>query len=182
MSAKESLANVKIYKFNPAVDKEPRYETFVVPYEGMTVLNVLKAIYHDYDPELGFRWGCEGAHDNRCGVCAIEVNGQPALACRKLAEEDMLIEPHPRFEIIRDLVVDFKKTKEDVKGKVPSVKITIDSAKCTKCSDCIFLCPVGVYETKKGEIKASRVELCCGETCIQCVTYCTENAIKIEVI
>jgi len=180
MSANKSLASVKIFKFNPAEDKEPRYENFNVPYEGMTVLNILKAIYHDHDPELGFRWGCEGAHDNRCGVCAIEVNGRPALACRKLAEEKMVIEPHPRFEIIRDLVINFNNIKKDLKKKAPSVKMTIDTDKCVKCADCVDLCPVGVFETKKGEIEPSGLEFCCGETCIQCVTYCQAKAISVE--
>ena len=31
--------------------------------------------------------------DCRCGVCAIMVNGRPALACRKMAEAEMVIDP-----------------------------------------------------------------------------------------
>ena len=182
MPANGNLATVKIFKFNPVTDKEPRYEIFNIPYEGRTVLNVLETVYLDFDPELAFRYGCEGKHDSRCGVCAIKVNGLPALACRMISENEMVIEPHPKFEIIRDLVVDFNKIRKDVHKKAPFVKITIDPDKCVKCADCVSICPVGVYEAKKGEIKPSGVEFCCGDTCNQCVTYCQTNAITVEVL
>ena len=58
-------AIVRIFRFDPTVDKEPRYETFKVPYEGRTVLNVLEVVYRDFDQGLAFRYGCEGKHDSR---------------------------------------------------------------------------------------------------------------------
>jgi len=177
----KELASVKVLKFNPAVDKEPKYETFSVPYQGLTVLNVLKSIYHAHDAELAFRWGCEGAHDPRCGACVIMVNDKPVLSCRKLAETEMVIEPHPKYKVIKDLVVDFNEVKKDTKKRTPSVQITIDYDKCVKCADCVNLCPAGVYEAKKGEIKPS-AEFCCGDTCGQCVMYCQKNAITIKAI
>jgi succinate dehydrogenase/fumarate reductase-like Fe-S protein len=180
MSGNGDLAKVKIFKFDPEVDKEPTYETFQVPCEARTVLNVLEAVSRDFDEGLAFRIGCEGKHDSRCGACAIQVNGRPALACRKISEKEMVIEPHERFEIIRDLVVDFNRIRKEVPERAPSVKITIDREKCIKCADCIALCPVGVYEAVKGEIMASGVQFCCGDTCNQCVTYCQARAITVE--
>lgn len=180
MSDNEDLAKVKILKFDPEMDKEQRYETFEVPYEGRTVLNVLEAIYRGFDQGLAFRCGCEGKHDSRCGACAIQVNGLPALACRKICEKEMVIEPHAKFEVIKDLVVDFNKIREGIPKKAPSVKISIDPDKCMKCGDCVSICPVGVYETKKGEIQASGAEFCCGDTCNQCVTYCHTGAITLQ--
>jgi ferredoxin len=94
----------------------------------------------------------------------------------------MVVEPHARFEILKDLVVNFNKIKKDIPKKAPSVKITIDPDKCVKCGDCVDICPVGVYETDKGEIKATGVEFCCGDTCDQCVTYCQTGAITVKVI
>lgn len=180
MSANGNLASVKIFKFDPDVDKEPRYETFHVPYEGKTVLNVLEAIYQDLDQGLAFRYGCEGKHDSRCGACAIEVNGLPALACRKISEKEMVLEPHPKFEVVKDLVVDFKRVREEVPEGPASVKIDIDPEKCVKCADCITICPVGVYEAVKGEIKPSGRVFCCGDSCNQCVTFCQTGAIRME--
>jgi len=180
MSANEDLASVKILKFDPAVDKEARFETFKVPYEGRTALHVLESVYRDFDRNLAFRLGCEGKGDCRCGACAVEVNGLPVLACRRIAEREMVIKPIAKFEVIKDLVINFDKTKKGVSKKVPSVEIAIDSDKCVKCGDCISICPVGVYEAKKGEITASGAEFCCGDTCWQCISYCQTMAISIE--
>lgn len=98
------LAKVKIFKFDPAVDKEPRYDTYEVPYEGHSVLDVLIYIYEKYDPGLSFRHGCKIGY---CSCCPILVNGKPAFSCQKVAEKEMTLEPHPKFNIIKDLVVDF---------------------------------------------------------------------------
>ncbi|MDP2645148.1 MAG: 2Fe-2S iron-sulfur cluster-binding protein [Desulfobacterales bacterium] len=183
MPADTDLAGVKVFKFDPAVDDAPRYAAYEVPYQGATVLQVLRRIYRQFDPLLAFRWGCEGAGDCRCGACALLVNGRPALSCRKAAEAHMVIEPHFKFEIIRDLVVDFNAVRKDIAraGDVP-VKISIDPGKCVQCADCITLCPVGVYEARKGVIVASGPEYCCDETCRQCVTYCYQNAIQVKTV
>jgi succinate dehydrogenase/fumarate reductase-like Fe-S protein len=172
-------ASIKVFKFDPAFDKEPRYEVFEVPCQGNSVLNALKTIYHEYDSSLAFRWGCEGAGDCRCGACAIMVNSKPALACRKVSDDKMTLEPHPKFEVIKDLVVDFSKPKKAPKLP-PAVQIMIDNNVCVRCGDCISICPVGVYTTRKGEIRIEGSQFCMGETCKQCVTYCQANAIRIE--
>lgn len=182
MPSENDLAIVKVFKFDPNIDKKPQYSEFRIPIEGMSVLDVLKTVYDDFDAELAFRWGCEGAGDCRCGACAVTVNGMPVLACRKKAEPDMLIEPHPKFEIIRDLVVDFNSVRQEIPETHTSVKIIIDPEKCIKCSDCVNICPVGVYKAEKGEIFPATPQFCLGETCRQCVTYCQANAIAIESI
>ena len=182
MPTNQKLASVKIFKFDPAVDKTPRYETFKVPYEGRTVLNVLESVYRDFDRALAFRFGCEGKHDSRCGVCAVDVNGVSALACRKISEKEMVIEPHAKFEILKDLVVNFNEVKKDRPKRAPSVRINIDPEKCIKCADCIDICPVGVYEAQKGEIEVSGAEFCCGDTCNQCVTFCQASAITVSAV
>jgi len=104
-------AIVKIFRFDPTVDKEPRYETYEVPSEGWArkkVIDTIKYICETLDPTLAFRDWC---HAGLCGGCAMIVNGEPLLACQQLAEKKMTIEPHPKFEIIKDLVVDFEKIK-----------------------------------------------------------------------
>ncbi|MDY7038472.1 MAG: 2Fe-2S iron-sulfur cluster-binding protein, partial [Thermodesulfobacteriota bacterium] len=182
MPNNKNVADIKIFKFDPAKDKEPRYDTYKIPYEGRSVINILDDVYRNYDQDLAYRYGCEGKGDCRCGACAIQVNGLPALACRRPAEKEMIIEPHPKFEIIKDLVMNFNKVKQDLPHKDPSVSITIDPDKCVKCADCISICPVGVYEAKKGKIEPSGAEFCCSETCNQCVSYCQTAAISIEIL
>ena len=107
----EEKATVKVFRFDPSVDKKPRYQEYNdIPYAGRSVLNVLRYIYEEYDQSLAFRRLCtKGA----CGGCAMQVNGEPVLACQKPATEEMVIEPHPKFQVIRDLVVDF----DEVKGE-----------------------------------------------------------------
>ena len=103
------LATVKVFRFDPTVDQEARYETYDgILYQDRTVLEVIKTIYEEYDPTLAFREGCD---NGTCSGCALIVNNKPVLACQTLAEKEMVIAPHPKFEIIKDLVIDFNKVR-----------------------------------------------------------------------
>ncbi len=103
------LASVKVFRFDPAVDGEAKYATYDnIPYQERTVLEVIKTIYEEHDPTLAFREGCD---NGTCSGCALTVNNEPVLACQKLAEKEMVIAPHPKFAIIKDLVVDFNKER-----------------------------------------------------------------------
>jgi succinate dehydrogenase/fumarate reductase iron-sulfur protein len=102
---KEEQATARIFRFDPATDKKPKYQKYGnIPYIGRSVLDVLRYVYEEYDQSLAFRRLCT---KGCCGGCAMRVNGEPILACQKLATQEMVIEPHPKFKIIRDLVVDF---------------------------------------------------------------------------
>jgi len=116
----------------------------------------------------------------------VMVNGSPALSCQLMAEAGMTIEPHPKFEIIKDLVVDPKQVKSAwVKPKV-TIKITVDKDKCAACKDCTYICPVQVYamgeQDGKPVAKPVDVASCCGITCKMCETHCSHGAIKVELI
>ncbi|MFC2003042.1 2Fe-2S iron-sulfur cluster-binding protein [Chloroflexota bacterium] len=103
------LAVVKLFKFDPAVDGKPRYETYEVPHKDWTMLDVLNYLYEQHDPSLSFRSGCKVGN---CTCCLVSVNGKPVFSCQKLAERKMTIEPHPKFEVVKDLVVDFDLPKK----------------------------------------------------------------------
>jgi NAD-dependent dihydropyrimidine dehydrogenase PreA subunit len=186
MSEGQKMRRVKVFRFDPEEDKEPRYETYFTPFEDHTVLDVLRYIYEDCDSTLAFRFGCAGAVYLRCGACAVLVNGRPTFSCKKLAEEEMTIEPHPKFEVIRDLAVDFERERKRSTKIPPAVKITIDPDKCNGCGDCARICALRVYEVRKdggrGISVPVDIESCCGVTCMQCAIYCKNSAIKIEAI
>lgn len=186
MNQSNKLAKVKVFRFNPAMDREPRYQTYEVVYEGSTVLDVLRYIYENIDPTLAFRFGCAGGTYQRCGACSVLVNSTAVLSCKKLAEENMTIEPHPRYEHIRDLAIDFDKPKIRTTTTAVKVKIIVDPKKCTGCRDCARLCPSKVYEIQKIEGKGIAVPedigSCNGLTCQQCAVFCRESAITIEAI
>ena len=99
-------AIVKIRRFDPAIDKEPRYETYEVPpegYDGVKVVDTLRYIYENLDSSLAFRETC---YQRICGVCTVMVNNKPVLACDALSEKEMVIEPVANRRVLKDLIID----------------------------------------------------------------------------
>lgn len=174
----EDLATVNVFRFNPKVDKEPVYETYKVPYKDMSVLQVLLHIQENVDPTLSFRYACRLTF---CQSCVMLINGQPVKACIKRAEEKMTIEPHPKYEVLKDLIVDLDKVKKDYKpsNKPSTVRLVIDKDKCVTCGDCTKICPVGVWEIRGGKAYPADNQSCCGLTCQECMVWCYKNAIKV---
>ena len=112
--SRDGLATVKLFRFNPATDVQPRYVEFRVPYEGDTVLSVLTHIFEKLDSSFSFRWACKQGH---CRSCVVQVNGRSVLSCKEPASKYMKIEPHPKFKVIKDLVVCFDKANNRKKSK-----------------------------------------------------------------
>ncbi len=109
--ARSELATVKLFKFDPEVDSEPRYTEFKdLPYKGYTVRDVLAYIYENLDSSFAFRWAC---NQGMCRCCVVKVNGKPVLSCQEVARKHMRIEPHHKFEVIKDLIVDFERLVEN---------------------------------------------------------------------
>lgn len=99
-------AIVKIFRFDPTIDEEPRYETYDVPAEAWNrrkVIDVIRYIYEHYAPGLSFREPCR---QQVCGACTVMVNKKPVLACEAIAEKEMIIEPVNKRKVLKDLVVD----------------------------------------------------------------------------
>jgi succinate dehydrogenase/fumarate reductase iron-sulfur protein len=94
---------VRLYRFDPAVDAAPRYETYEVPRTPrMRIMDVLDYVHEELAIDFGYRWLCGS---KKCGTCAVNVNGTAKLACWEEAEPDMTIEPLDNLDVIRDLVV-----------------------------------------------------------------------------
>jgi len=99
-------ATVTIFRFDPTVDKEPRYETYEVPAEAWNnrkIIDTIRYIYENFAPGLSFREPCR---QQLCGACAMMVNNKPVLACNAFAEKEMTIEPIPKYQVLKDLIVD----------------------------------------------------------------------------
>ncbi|MGD8916971.1 MAG: 2Fe-2S iron-sulfur cluster-binding protein, partial [Syntrophobacterales bacterium] len=98
-----------VYRFDPALDKEPRYQKYTVEAEPTDkILDCLNKIRWDQDPTLSYRYSC--AH-GICGSDALMINGRIELACQKLVRDfktanNFVIEPLPLFRVIKDLIVD----------------------------------------------------------------------------
>lgn len=179
------MTEIRVFRFDPEKDTKPRYETYKVPLEG-TVLDALRYIYEEHDASLSFRFGCSGPTFERCGACAVKVNGEPALSCKKLLKEQMTVDPHHKFAILKDLAVDFdRENTQTGKYDTPSTEIIVDPERCTACRDCVLICPVKALAVKKVDGKGRAVladpESCCGRTCAQCVTFCPNSAIRLQI-
>ena len=106
MSNEAQFVTVKVFRFDPAADSKPHYDTFQVAYdEGETVLGVLKSIAKYHDPGLAFRESCRIGN---CAICHVKVNGKPVIACRKTLKEfetrELVLDPFNEARVIRDLV------------------------------------------------------------------------------
>ena len=112
--SRDELATVKLFRFDPETDKDRRYVEFSVPYHGHTVLSVLTHIFEKLDSSFSFRWACKQGH---CRSCVVQVNGKSVLSCKEPASKYMKIEPHQKFKVLKDLVVDFDKA---TRGKKPT--------------------------------------------------------------
>ena len=105
-------AVVKIFRFDPEVDKRPKYETYEVPPEawrGCKLIDTLRYIYENFAPGLSFREPCR---QKLCGACIMLLNKKPVFACASFSQKEMVLDPLPKYPIIKDLVVDFSAGKK----------------------------------------------------------------------
>jgi len=152
-----------VYRFDPAVDKEPRYQEYTVEAEPTDkILDCLNKIRWDQDPTLSYRYSC--AH-GICGSDALMINGRIELACQKLVRDfktanNFVIEPLPLFKVIKDLIVDmdpfFEKHREVRPYLIndqepPETERLQDAAnqgsfepalRCILCGSCTASCPI----------------------------------------
>ncbi len=156
---------LKVYRFNPEIDKEFHYDTFKVDAEpNERILDCLNKIRWQQDPTLSFRMAC--AH-GICGSDGLTINSQSALACQKLVKDydytkEILIEPLKYFVVVKDLIVDLAPFFERIKSITPQTPQTMtiadlekeriqspqersrfdDALKCILCGCCYGSCPV----------------------------------------
>lgn len=101
---------VKIFRFDPCIDKEGYFQGFSVPFsqdDHWTVMDVLDYISINFDSSLAY-FKHSACDHGICGRCALKVNGQVKLACTCTInkDEELIIEPKNDSSIIRDLVID----------------------------------------------------------------------------
>lgn len=96
-------ATIKVWNSDPESGVAPGLVSYEVPYqEGDTVLQALLNIYESQEP-IAFRYGCRF---KKCGLCAMEINGRPRLACRTPLKDGLTVKPLRSLPVIRDLVID----------------------------------------------------------------------------
>ncbi|SFL48532.1 succinate dehydrogenase iron-sulfur subunit [Methylorubrum salsuginis] len=119
----KNLQVFRIYRWNPDDGQNPRIDTYRVDRDdcGPMVLDALLWIKNKVDPSLVFRRSCR---EGICGSCAMNIEGQNALACtmgidecrtpdnalpfltRKDKDGAVRIYPLPHMPVLKDLVPD----------------------------------------------------------------------------
>ena len=155
------LIKLKIFRFDPEKDEKPYYQTYEIEADPMDrLLDCLNRIRWEQDPTLSFRMSC--GH-GVCGSDGMRINGICGLSCQKLVKsfkEEVLIEPLPVFNVVKDLVVDlgsfFEKynsikpyliTKtsppdQERKQSPEEHKNFEEAIRCILCACCTASCPV----------------------------------------
>ena len=109
---------------------------------------LLQAQEEKYD-DLAFRYGCRARN---CGVCTIDINDRPKLACRARIKEGDILSAMATLPVIRDLVVKRDAITRQMKG-YNNISHTNDLNKdadktyhnltaCIECYACLDGCPV----------------------------------------
>ncbi|HBZ54411.1 MAG TPA: succinate dehydrogenase iron-sulfur subunit [Syntrophobacteraceae bacterium] len=152
----------KIFRYDPAIDAEPRYQPYtIVAQPEERILDCLNRIKWEQDGTLGYRMSC--GH-GVCGSDAMKINGRCALACQKLVKDyvgtEIVLEPLPHFPVLKDLVVDMDDFLEGIGAMRPYLLNTsgapeherlqsptdhqkLDAViRCILCACCTAACPV----------------------------------------
>ncbi len=108
----EKMIRVKVFRFDPSVDKELYYNTYEAPFtEGMSAMNALDYIYQNLDGTLAY-YDHAGCDLGICARCTGKINGKAGLFCQTLVEQDICLEPMSTSNVVKDLVTK-RKEKED---------------------------------------------------------------------
>lgn len=100
----DKIIEVKAYRFDPAKDAEPYYQTYNVPLEpGMSVMDALDYIYQNLDGTLAY-YDHAGCALGICGKCTARINNKPGLLCQTPLLDNVVIDPLNKDKLLKDLV------------------------------------------------------------------------------
>jgi len=153
---------LKVFRYNPEVDKTFRYETYTLEAEETDrILDLLEKVKGYNDGTLSFRRSC--AH-GVCGSDAMRINGRNMLACKALVRDvgdTITVEPLLGLKVAKDLIVDMEPFFDNYKKilpffindsplpadgrerlQSPEQRARFDdSTKCILCAACTTSCP-----------------------------------------
>ncbi len=146
---------IHILRYNPEDCVSKQFVTYPIETnKNSTILEGLLQVYERDDSTLAFSYGCRVKN---CGLCAVNVNGQPRYACVTKIKDGMKISPLENLPIIKDLVFDrrpffafLEKFKSYiVREKEPETLPEIINQpsehtvlmRCRECFGCMSLCP-----------------------------------------
>jgi len=173
MSKKDNNSKTRTFKIYRGDSKKGEYKSYETEtVDGMVVLDAVHKIQSESAPNLGVRWNCKAG---KCGSCAAEINGKPALMCMtRLSnlpqDEEIVVSPMKAFPVVKDLVCDVswnyeqnKKIKPfspapdtDWKMQQHDVDRVQEFRKCIECFLCQDTCHVLRTHGKHDEFMGPR--------------------------
>ena len=120
------------------------------PDERPMALDVLLQAQATTEPDLAFRYGCRARN---CGVCTIDINDKPRIACRARVRDGDTLSPMATLPVLADLVVRRDGIARQLKGRLRSGghgnELNVeapdtyhDLTACIECYACLDKCPL----------------------------------------
>lgn len=81
---------------------DQQYNVEVSDNEVISVMNILDIIYQTQDATLAY-FDHAACGQAACGRCLMRINGKIGLACKEIAQTEMLLEP-ANGNVVRDLI------------------------------------------------------------------------------
>lgn len=135
-------------------DYQPREEG-----EKPMALDVLLQAQATTMPDLAFRYGCR---NRTCGICTVDVNGRPRIACRARVREGDSVSAPATLPVLRDMVSRRDGVARQLRGRLPNGVRgnTLDVVApqdyhaltaCIECYACLDNCPMHEKNFENGE-------------------------------
>jgi succinate dehydrogenase / fumarate reductase iron-sulfur subunit len=128
------------------------------PNEKPMILDVLLQAQATTMPDLAFRYGCRARN---CGVCTVDINGHPRVACRARVREGDRISPLNTLPVLADLVVRRDGVARQMRHRLARVPHGNDFNQdppedyheltaCIECYACLQNCPMPAQNLAEG--------------------------------
>lgn len=109
-----ALVQYKVFRYDPFINAEPWVQLYFIPSDSHSsmLLDNLFYLKNEKDESLSYRRSCR---EGICGSCAMNINGENALACLYIMKEhlnilnnEVRIFPLPHMPVVKDLIVCMK--------------------------------------------------------------------------
>ena len=107
MTERSAKITIKAWRYDPDKPADVCFQEYAVDSdEPLSVMALLSKI-REQDPSFACRTST--CFKGKCGSCLVKVNGKDVFGCTTLIQpgEVVVVEPHSKFRVIRDVVVDF---------------------------------------------------------------------------
>ena len=128
--------------------------------EKPMALDVLVQAQDTTIPDLAFRYGCRARN---CGVCTIDINNKPRVACRARVRDGDMLSPISTLPVLSDLVVRRDGISRQLRGldnnskknelNVEAPDSYHDLTACIECYACLHNCPMHEKNIKNNHKK-----------------------------